>query len=956
MCPECAALATTVAPQQRPAGQAPLPRDFVKTGQRVGRYVVIECIGEGGMGVVYSAFDPELDRQVALKLLRPDQPVDLDPTDSSARLLREAKAMARLSHPNVVPVYDVGTLEGAVFIAMEFIRGATLSAWMRQEPRHWRDVLRAFVEAGRGLEAAHASGLVHRDFKPSNVLMGRDGRPRVTDFGVARFKHSRSSPSPSTDVSISHGGGPAQSLVVGTPGYMAPEQLTGAQASPAADQFAFCVSLYEGLYGELPFAGKTLPELGAAMMRGELRPPARSSRVPARIFRLLERGLSADPSSRFPEMGELLDALAVNPGGTLVQWAVPAVGALALLAAAVGLAAHSRTQANICQGQEAKLVGVWDAPVQTRAELAFAATKKPYASAAWQRARQGLEAYAQDWVALRADACRATRVRGEESEAQLLLRTLCLDRRLEDLGALARLFGAADGDIVNHATSAVEALPPLSGCANLRALADPRQALSEAARPAVERLRKQLADARALTNGGKHAAARQALAPILEQARGLGFAPLEAEAEEASGRLEQADWKFARAAEAYEKALRATEASGDDEGAARSLIALITVVGWHLGHIDEGRAFATIAEGVIQRLGGSPRLTGALDNSRGDIEWQAGRYAQAERWFRSALDADLKALGPESEQTSVVRSSLAWTLVEQGRLPEASEHFMRTRDVREALLGQDNPVLVDSWNDLAALYEGRGEPDQEADAAGHAVTLAQRVLGADNLRLVAPLENEATALADQGRGPEALELLDRVDQLLVHNPDAVPEDRAQALQIRSGVLQLMRHAPEAAAAATEGMRLLGSWMDPGHPILATLVTAQSAAWVEMGRNAEALEATGQAAAAMEKADGRGTVEYPRVLLVQARALAGLRRWEAARAQLEATLAQLSRDHGDPRCEADARFRLAQVLWDSGEDRNRARSLATEARDAAAARHDLARQQEMDHWLAARPSL
>ncbi|HEY7375739.1 MAG TPA: serine/threonine-protein kinase, partial [Polyangia bacterium] len=235
-------------------------------GARIGRYLIIERVGAGAMGVVYGAYDPELDRKIAVKLLKGG---DAGPEDAArARLLREAKAMARLAHPNVIAVYDVGIFDGQIFLAMEFLSAGTLRSWLADRPRGWREVLDVFVAAGRGLAAAHAAGLVHRDFKPDNVLLDKEGRPRVVDFGLARDAagapaddhggetHARAAAETTSGTHL--GTLTRKGAIMGTPAYMAPEQITGEATDARTDQFSFCVTLWEALHGERPFFGESL--------------------------------------------------------------------------------------------------------------------------------------------------------------------------------------------------------------------------------------------------------------------------------------------------------------------------------------------------------------------------------------------------------------------------------------------------------------------------------------------------------------------------------------------------------------------------------------------------------------------------------------------------------------------------------------------------------------------------
>ena len=284
---------------------------FLAIGDRLARFEILNRLGVGGMGVVYVAHDPLLDRQVAVKVLRADAHGELRAAELEGRLLREAQAMARLSHPNVVTVHEVGIVDRQIFIVMELNDGGTMRAWLKQEARPVRERIRVFIEAGRGLAAAHAVRLVHRDFKPDNVLLSRDGRVRVVDFGLVRGPTAGDRPSrrPSHDVyapmSLTMSG-----AVIGTPAYMAPEQHRAEVADHRSDQFSFCVALYEALYGRRPFAGETYRELVVNILDGSVLPPPDGAGVPLAVHRVIERGLASAPDDRYPGMTALLDDLA----------------------------------------------------------------------------------------------------------------------------------------------------------------------------------------------------------------------------------------------------------------------------------------------------------------------------------------------------------------------------------------------------------------------------------------------------------------------------------------------------------------------------------------------------------------------------------------------------------------------------------------------------------------------
>ncbi len=312
-------------------------------GTPVGRYLVVEPLGSGGLGDVYTAYDPELDRCVAVKVLRPDLALDQD-TDGSGsgrdRLMREAKALARLAHPNVVAVHDVGRFGDHVFIAMERVDGVTLSKWSREQPRSWKEIRDVFLGAGAGLAAAHEAGIIHRDFKPQNVIVGPDGRPRVLDFGLARATHGDErntiaslpraigfapTSSQTLDEAITLAG-----TVMGTPQYMAPEQFEGTEAiGPAADQFGYCAAMWVALYEQRPFQGEDIPQLVAAVCSGRITEPTDRKGVPGWLHKALLQGLSQEPHDRHPSMAALLTVLQRDTRSRRRQWAWLGAGALA---------------------------------------------------------------------------------------------------------------------------------------------------------------------------------------------------------------------------------------------------------------------------------------------------------------------------------------------------------------------------------------------------------------------------------------------------------------------------------------------------------------------------------------------------------------------------------------------------------------------------------------------------
>jgi serine/threonine protein kinase len=289
----------------------PKPLDELRQPERLTHYQILGELGRGGMGVVHAAYDTKLDRKVAIKLLQRQ-------TDAKARrrFVREAQAMARLSHPNVVQVYDIDESDGMVFIVMEYVRGVTLSEWLAQQLRTREEIVALVCAAGTGLLAAHSRGLMHRDFKPANVMVNEDGRALVMDFGVARAWTPDASPTADLRVGAPLDQMTTKGHIVGTPVYMAPEQFEGLETDARADQFSFCVTLWEALYGQRPFKANTMLELAVALKHGNIHMPEHEHNVPRWMQSVLLRGLQLQPDQRWPSMKELLEALRTEPAAS----------------------------------------------------------------------------------------------------------------------------------------------------------------------------------------------------------------------------------------------------------------------------------------------------------------------------------------------------------------------------------------------------------------------------------------------------------------------------------------------------------------------------------------------------------------------------------------------------------------------------------------------------------------
>ncbi len=819
-------------------------REMLPPGQKVGRFTLLQRLGVGAMGVVYAAYDPELDRRIAVKLLRTRE--GRGAARAQARLLREAQAMARLSHPNVAVVHDVGTHEGDVFVAMEFIRGDTLQGWLRKQPRKWQEVVDLFVQAGRGLAAAHAAGLVHRDFKPTNAMIGDDGRVRVLDFGLCFAEavvDTEATGDMHVDVRITR-----REEVVGTPAYMPPEQfLRGGVVGPASDQFSFCASLYEALYDQLPFAGETVHEVSLAIAGGELRPPPRASRVPPWLQNIIQRGLKPNAADRFPSMEALLRVL--GRSRTRHRGNLAIAGTLALATGFVGFWA-ARSQAvtvDPCSGGAAEIAEVWGMLPRAAAEQALAAAGPAYAEEIWPRVASDLDQYADAWQGIHREACLAHQ-RGETSGVLLDRRMACLARRKAALGEAVRVLSEANAEVALHALEVINNLPTLERCSDLEALAAEVPPPSDPqVRAQFEALRPRLARVRTLDHAGLTAMALGEADEVLRAAEALGEPSLLSEALLQRGRLglhsrDQPAAKEALLTRAYLGALAARL----DEFAAEALALRLYVRGRDGSNAARALEDLPVAEAMVARLPAPGRLRGLLLNNAGSVSWALGDAERGAALFREALAVREAALGPDHLDVAFTLVNLA--MVTPAEDQERMRMMQRALTIFDDRLGRAHPQTIEVRM-AASLYAtdpreaqtllapgcealGRFSPDDRAQRArclhylGHHAAEAgdqtsasaafrevdEIVASSDREKLPLPTmefaELRGRAALATGRHRAAVDQL-RLDLTGVQEGDEWWQKRHRAelqLQLGLGLQALGRHveAAEALRAAVAG--------------------------------------------------------------------------------------------------------------------------------------------------------
>jgi len=872
--------------------------------------VILERVGSGGMGVVHAAYDPELDRKIALKLLNPRS--GDDGQEAEARLIREAQAIARLSHPNVVAVYDVGSFEGRVFMAMELVEGRTLRRWLGEKQRSWRDILRVLVAAGRGLAAAHAVDLVHRDFKPSNVLIGDDGRVRVLDFGLARVAGE-----PSGGSSGLSSGSSARRLsssitqtgtVMGTPAYMAPEQHAGLAADARADQFSFCVLAYEALYGQRPFAGDDADAVANAIIEGQIRPPPSGATVPGWMRRIIVRGLAGRPEDRYRSMPDLLAELDRDPGVRRRRVVLAFLGLAVVVAAAFGVSELRRRQAQVCAGAGDKLALVWDEASKSEIRRAFEATERPYAVRAYESVERIVDAWAQSWAEVHTAACESTRIRREQSEEMLDLQMTCLDQERVELQALVDLLREADARLVERSVTAASRLPNPDWCTRLAALRATYPPPSDAMAQQAADIRQEIARSRALGGAGKYEEGLVVIQAATKAARDLGYRPVLAEALVELGNRKWRTGDLDGAEATLDEALWTAEEARHDRAKASALHQLTWLLGYKQARYTEASTLGRLGQAALARFGGDPDLESSLLGALGVVRDESGDPQAAIEYHEQALELTRSHHGESSPAMATALENLAISQKHVGDLESARKTQERVLEIRQEVLGPDHPAVAYAYTNLASAAMTEGEWARGLELQRKALDIFARTVGPEHEINIAPMSNAAIALIQLGRSAEAIVTMER------------------ALEI---------------AEATVGA---------DHPAAAVARGTLGDALLSAGKAKEASRELERALADLERTAGPEHLKTAPVLL----SLGKLRLAEGSPGDAVSHLERAVRIYdayrgAAPTDHVDAAFTLARVLWDLGGQEDRARELAQQAL-ALATKQAPKRRDEIETWL------
>ena len=617
-------------------------------------------------------------------------------------MLREAQSMAQLSHPNVVGIYDAETTERGVMIAMELVAGVPLDRWLEEQPRTYREVLGVFLQAGAGLVAAHAAGLIHRDFKPANVFMGSEvdgaaGRVRVGDFGLARetgLARTDEHAPESTEVELTAAGS-----IMGTPVYMAPEQHMGKPADERADQFAFCVSLWEAIHGERPFDGGSVFALAYAKQNGVLRPP--KTKIPTPMQAAITRGLAADPDDRWPDLATLL--LQLQPPRR--RWGALALGlssTVAVAATVFALSSDTITPREAqCTAAQEQLAAIWSGP--TRAELE-AKSSPPL------RLLTSLDEYTRQLRDKYGATCDAD---PPVDDLQFDTTMSCLDSRARRVQTIAEFLATTPVSEGKRVDKLIDSLTPIDRCASAQK-AETQQLLPEdpQRRSAVLELRAEVTLVNQLNDDGDLPAAIVAADAAVGRAETLGFRPVLATALFTRSSLAKAENRYDEAAMLLHRVVELRLSIGDHEGGIAAAMQLVYVRGVLQDHYDEADGWAAVARGLMGTTDIGPVRRGWFFNHIGASMNARGEPQAALEPLQRAVHELSQGLGPEHHSVADPLSHLANALLKLGRHSEALTSSERALELRTGHYRPGSRESETARSHLSRAQSGTGAPQE----------------------------------------------------------------------------------------------------------------------------------------------------------------------------------------------------------------------------------------------------
>jgi tRNA A-37 threonylcarbamoyl transferase component Bud32/tetratricopeptide (TPR) repeat protein len=708
---------------------------------RVGRFVILERIGRGAMGVVYAAYDAELDRKIAIKILEPSA----DDHALRGRLLREAQAMARLSHPNVVGVFEIGEHQGCGFVAMEFVRGRTLRQWQSEAVRVPGEILERYRQAGQGLAAAHAAGVIHRDLKPENVLIGDDQRVRVVDFGLARTQDTDPSP-----------------MRVGTPGYMAPEQILGETTDARSDQFAFCVALWEALAGARPFGGRTANDVFEAVLAGTIRAPARHA-MAGWIEAVLRKGLAVRPEDRHATMEDLLRALATDPRRRRrrVMASVIAVAIVPAVLAALHVRGLMRERA--CETAADGIAEVWNPGVDARVRTAMEQSGAANAATMIDKAIPRLDEYAQGWRSAAVATCRASDIDRTLDTTAAERASACLSERREAFSTLVAALSSADSSIVENSVHSALRLPDTERCTDAQALAlEMRPPDDPDARRELRRIEAEIAAADTLRRLGRQREALERLEALRDAADDLEWPSAQALLRFRMAQLHQNLDTSQLARELGEEAFMLAYRAGDDATATVSASLVSHYYGVVAGDPERAEHWDELARAAIDHMRGDASVQEQFRANVQGRRWLvAGDLDQSEAELQRALEIGERIYGPDHFLIGDALLILANVQCRRDEHEKCRDTHERALRIVSAALGDDHPITARALAGLGLAVHRAGDSAKALPLVDKAIAIDERHFGADHVNVATDLSYAAVVLQESGNGVEAVARLQR---------------------------------------------------------------------------------------------------------------------------------------------------------------------------------------------------
>ncbi|MCP4449680.1 MAG: tetratricopeptide repeat protein [Myxococcales bacterium] len=939
----------------------------IHPGERLGRLEIGKTLGSGAFGVVVAAYDPELKRKLAVKILRPEVFDSTGGKDAQRRLLREARAMARISHPNVVTVHDIGTVDGQVFVAMEFVSGTHLRHWLTSKKRTWQEIVDTFAQAGRGLSAAHKEGLVHRDFKPDNVLVSDTGDVRVADFGLVSISSQKRETIASAEFVVPRSNSDELGItrvgaVMGTALYMAPEQHLGFDAGPSADQFSFCVALYWALYKEAPFASSSYDELRGDVLGGKLLPPPSESSSPKWLWSILKHGLATDPASRFESMEALLAELTKDRAGRRKS-RLRYLGLALAGAGAFGAFYMTRSNAGaVCQNVSERLDGTWDAKAEERISDAFTQAGRP---GDYARLQGAVDMYTSNWVSVRTRVCEATHFVGDQSDSLMDLRMSCLDQRLGYLGELmGQLDAGAKGLLLDKAVMAAVRLPSLDACTQ-SARVESGMALPDdvAVRGAIEGMRDAVDKAQALFDLGKPADAAAVLRLALEQP--VDFPLVMGDATHLLGIALSDMGELDEGEEMLHKSIEYATVAEDDRSVASSWLALMHLIGVERESYKAGHEMGRLAKLALARGKAEPLALAGVDRATAMILMREGKTAEAAElllpllpiyeesaekaelaYLLSALgdakagDAKYKdavsnyrlslahlesVLGPEHLENVYILNNLAVALKNSGDIGDARAVLERSLAIVERTYGPVHRNAVTILINLGNLARREGDTAEAKTIFARAISIGNEVLDPGHPNISKAIMNLGIVLAAEGDYEGAtgrfLEVLERAKESF----DGDHPDIAMALNNVGESLSLEGKSADGLVYVIEAMEMKSRLYGALHPKSASSIATVGTIYAKLGRVSEAETHLMRALAIFIEAAGE---THPRSIKM----LSELGRLHLAHGSAKKAIPFLrraikSRGELATKEQGSDRLHLAQALWANSERKAAATEVA-----------------------------